>query len=296
MNYILRYKTATQLTLSSVLLCLLSVCIAFAESTSFVKIPDLQAPVTDLSGILNSTEKQTLEQQIRSQKNPQVSVLILPSTQPETIEQYSIRVAEKWALGRKSIDNGVLLVVAHSDRAVRIEVGYGLEGALPDARCKQIIDRVITPNFREGKFYDGITQGVEAINKASSSEYIPEEDLLSSQVPNQMFLFAGLIGLFIGSSARSLLGRFVGGTLGGGTATALAVLFSGAWPIGILTGLFVAFLVGAGGSLGQHLIDSGGYRRGGFGGGGFGGGLGGGGGGWSGGGGQFGGGGASGKW
>ena len=93
-------------------------------------------------------------------------MLIVPTTQPETIEQYSIRVAEAWKIGRKKIDDGALLVVAKNDRKLRIEVGYGLEGALTDVTSKRIIDEVITPKFRSGDFAGGISDGVDAHHRA----------------------------------------------------------------------------------------------------------------------------------
>ncbi len=107
-----------------------------ATALAEVAIPPLRARVTDLTGTLNQQQQSALEQklaQFESQKGAQIGILVLPSTKPEEIEQFAVRVQEAWQLGRAGVDDGVLLVVAKDDRAVRIEVGYGLEGVLPDA-------------------------------------------------------------------------------------------------------------------------------------------------------------------
>src|SRR5213076_229246 len=115
---------------------------------------------------------QTLKN-LEARKGSQVAVLIVPTTAPETIEQYSIRVAEAWKIGRKRIDDGALLVVAKNDRRLRIEVGYGLEGALNDVTAKRIIDEVITPKFRSGDFAGGISAGVDRIVRLIDGEKLP---------------------------------------------------------------------------------------------------------------------------
>ncbi len=98
---------------------------------------------------------------------------MVPTTQPEAIEQYSIRVVEKWKLGRKGADDGALLIIAKDDRTMRIEVGYGLEGVLTDAMSKRIISDDIVPNFRQGDFYGGVTVGVERIMAVINGEQLP---------------------------------------------------------------------------------------------------------------------------
>ena len=129
-----------------------------------VAVPPLKARVTDLTGTLSASEANQLEQKLaafEAKKGSQIAVLIVPTTQPETIEQYSIRVAEAWKLGRKGIDDGALLLIAKQDRTVRIEVGYGLEGVLPDAIAKRIIEETIVPKLRQGNFAGGINAGIE---------------------------------------------------------------------------------------------------------------------------------------
>jgi uncharacterized protein len=135
---------------------------------ALMPVPRLTARVTDLTGTLTPEQRQTLEQRLRqfeTAKGSQVAVLIVPTTEPEAIEQYGIRVVEAWKLGRQKVDDGALLLVAKNDRALRIEVGYGLEGALPDAIAKRIIEEIIVPRFRADDFAGGITAGVEQMHQ-----------------------------------------------------------------------------------------------------------------------------------
>jgi len=127
-----------------------------------VAVPALQARVTDLSGTLSAQQSGDLEAMLRefeARKGSQIAVLLVPTTSPETIEQYAMRVAEQWKLGRKGTDDGALLLIAKQDRAMRIEVGYGLEGALPDAVAKRIISETITPYFKRSDFMAGYGLG-----------------------------------------------------------------------------------------------------------------------------------------
>src|SRR5271156_3318519 len=124
-----------------------------------VPVPVLNARVTDLTGTLNAQQKSDLEARIaayEAKRGSQIAVLLLPTTKPEEIEQYSIRVADAWKIGRKGVDDGLILIVAKDDRRVRIEIGYGLEGAIPDSVARRVIDERITPRFREGDFYGGV--------------------------------------------------------------------------------------------------------------------------------------------
>lgn len=143
----------------------LSLCLATAAGAELA-VPTLTARVTDLTGTLSASQRSTLEgelQAIEARSTNQIAVLIVPSTQPETIEQYSIRVVDAWQLGQKGKDNGLLLLVAKNDRKVRIEVGYGLEGVIPDAVARQVIDGLITPRFKEGDFAGGLTAGIQQL-------------------------------------------------------------------------------------------------------------------------------------
>ena len=142
-------------------------------------IPPLASRVTDLTGSLTSAERTSLESQLadfEARKGAQIAVLIVSTTQPEEIEQYSIRVVDAWKLGREEPDDGALLLVAMEDRALRIEVGRGLEGALTDLVANRIIDETITPRFREGDFAGGIAAGVDRMIAVVDGEPLPEPE------------------------------------------------------------------------------------------------------------------------
>src|SRR6266699_5286604 len=137
-----------------------------ASARAEVAVPPPKARVTDLTGTLSGTQQQDLERRLRefeSRKGSQIAVLMLPSTEPETIEEYSIRVADAWKIGRARVDDGVILVVAKNDRKLRVEVGRGLEGAIPDAVAKRVVSDVITPHFRSGDYYGGIAAGTDPL-------------------------------------------------------------------------------------------------------------------------------------
>ena len=139
-------------------------------------VPKLTARVTDLTGTLTAEQQTQLEQKLaafESAKGSQLAVLIVPTIAPEAIEQYSIRVVDEWKLGRKSVDDGALLIIAKNDHRVRIEVGRGLEGVLTDAMCNRIISERVTPAFRQGNFYGGIEAGLEAMMKLIEGEPLP---------------------------------------------------------------------------------------------------------------------------
>src|SRR6201746_666058 len=141
-----------------------------------VAVPPLSGRVVDETGTLSSSDIAELTQTLKdleTRKGSQVAVLMVPTTAPETVEQYAIRVAEAWKIGRKKVDDGALLVVAKNDRKLRIEVGYGLEGALNDITAKRIIDEVITPRFRGGDFAGGISAGVERMIGVINGEKLP---------------------------------------------------------------------------------------------------------------------------
>jgi uncharacterized protein len=269
-----------------------------------VGIPELRGPVTDLTGTLTPDQIATLDQRLRAfeaKKGSQIAVLIVPTTQPETIEQYSIRVAEEWRLGRKGVDDGVLLVVAREDRAVRIEVGYGLEGALPDVLANRITDQVIVPRFRSGDFYGGVASAIDRIIAIIEGEPLPEtlrrpQGQAPQGIGGALPIFLMLV-FVISGILRRMFGTLGGAFFTGGVAGLLVWILTSVlgFAIGAAVIAFLFTVLGGGGG-GRGWSSS---RRGHHWGGGFGGGWGGGGfggGGWSGGGGGFGGGGASGRW
>lgn len=272
------------------LLALLLLCVSFGLSAE-VAVPALKARVTDLTGTLSTAERTSLEQRLATfeqEKGSQLAVLIVPTTAPETIEQYGIRVAEQWRLGRKGSDDGLLLIVAKQDRTLRIEVGYGLEGIIPDAVAKRVIAETIVPRFQAGDFAGGLTAGLDQLAGLVAGEALPPPPARSRSGEGNNPLGAVLIGiLFVGQFLRAVLGPVLGGGVVGAGAFGLAWIISGSLGLAAAFGIG-GFVVTALGLL--SLLSSGG-GRGGFGGGGFGGG-----GGFSGGGGGFGGGGASGRW
>ena len=275
----------------ALLLLALGLGIAQAE----VAVPPLKARVTDLTATLSREQQARLEQELQNfeaKKGSQLAVLIVPTTQPESIEQYGIRVVDSWKLGRKGIDDGALLLIAKNDRSLRIEVGYGLEGALNDATAKRIVSDIIIPRFKAGDFYGGIEAGIQSMIKVIEGEPLPppKRSSSSSSFKNiESLLFIGFVlVMIVGGILRAMFGRFTAATIIGTVAGLLAWL--------IIAPLIVAMIIGAIGFLFTLLGGSRGWYRGpgGYSSGGFSGGFGGGG--FSGGGGGFGGGGASGSW
>ena len=273
--------------------------LAFTLCSSFIAgaqiaVPPLTARVTDQTATLNAEQKAALEQTLEAfeaRKGSQIAILIVPSSAPETIEQYALRVAEQWKLGRKKVDDGAVLVVAKNDRALRIEVGYGLEGALNDATSKRIISEIITPRFKQGDFYGGVTAGVDQIIRVIDGEPLPESkgkpagDISDIQ---QFIPIILVLAIVLGGVLRSALGRVPGAAVTGGAVGIGAWLLAGAVSIGLAAGVMALLFTLLSGGMGGRGVGGhhGGFgRRGGFGGGGFGGG-----------GGGFGGGGASGRW
>lgn len=275
------------------------------QASAEIAIPALSGRVIDQTKTLSPAQISTLDQKLRdieTRKGSQLVVLMVPTTKPEVIEQYAIRVADKWKLGRKKVDDGVILLIAKNDRTVRIEVGYGLEGALTDALSKRIIEGAIVPRFKQQDFYGGILAGVDQIGRVIDGEALPAptQQLVSDEegtLTSLSVLF--VIGLVLGGFLRKVFGRALGAGITGVSVAVIGWLIASALVTAILGGV-IAFIVtliggGVGGLTSGYYGRSGSDRRsghGGFGrssGGGFGGGFGGGGGG-------FGGGGASGRW
>jgi uncharacterized protein len=284
----------------------LLLCWAFAvPATADVAVPPLTGRVVDQTGTLSNDEIARLTQTLQGlelRKGSQIAVLIVPTTVPENIEQFSIRVAEAWKIGRKKIDDGALLVIAKDDRKLRIEVGYGLEGALTDITSQRIIDEIITPKFRSGDFAGGISAGVERMIGVVDGEPLPALNNERVHSPMELlkllnpFVIIAILGF--GAGMRAMFGRLIGALIIGGLIGLVAQLMIGSWIMSLLAGSIAGILTlfGNGLSPNRGVVWSGG------GGGGYssGGGWSSGGssdsGGFSGGGGSFGGGGASGSW
>jgi uncharacterized protein len=287
--------------------CLLALLLCWSVAAlADVAVPTLSGRVVDQTMTLSESDRASLDSTLRdfeARKGSQIAVLIVPTTAPEAIEQYSIRVAEAWKIGRKKVDDGAILLVAKDDRKLRIEVGYGLEGALTDVTTKRIIDEIITPRFKAGDFAGGIAAGVNQIIKVIDGEPLPaptewkgNTNALDQIMEYAPFLLFGV--LIFGGILRSIFGRLLGSLATGGLVTAVVWLVAGSLLFGGILGAVAFFFT----LISEALMSGGGgggRRGGGY--------IGGDGGSWSsgssssnggfsGGGGGFGGGGASGSW
>ncbi len=254
-----------------------------------VAVPPLTGHVIDLTNTLSLEEHQMLSNKLaalETRKGSQLVVLIVPTTQPEDIAQFGIRLAERWKLGRNKVDDGIILIIAKDDRKLRIEVGYGLEGVIPDAIAKRITSEIITPKFKAGDFIGGINAGVDQIIKLIDGEPLPAPANTSSEPEGNLFMLIVIVGIVMGWLLSLLIGKPLGGlvaALGSGTLAAWLIGTS----VAFIIALIVFFMVG----VRQTSHRSSGWSSGGFGGGSLGGGDS-----WGGGGGGFGGGGASDSW
>ena len=271
----------------------------------------LNNPVIDEARILSASDKQAIETKLRSLNDrglAQAAVVIVPTTNGEDIFDYSMKVADRWKLGKKDTDQGLLMVVAVNDRKMYILTGYGLEGTIPDAVAKRIISDDITPRFKQGDYAGGITAGINRIEErlttdpailkqADANRVNTNSNAQSNQEGGIPLIFLGFFGFVAGMILTSILGRFFGSIATAGGIVTLGTIFGA----GLLGSMFVAFIVflfllfrgggrGGRGGGGVVFLPGGGFGGGGFGGGGFGGG------GFGGGGGGFGGGGAGGDW
>ena len=272
-------------------------------------VPTLSARVIDRSATLDATQLQALEQKLarfETERGSQIVVLMVPTTAPEDIAAYAYRVADSWKIGRRELGDGILLIVAKDDRRVRIEVARALEGAVPDLAAYQIIDRLITPAFRQNDFAAGINAGLDALMARIRGEELPlpaptapSNGLAIEDLGAFLFIAVPVAGAFL----TGIFGRKLGAAATAGAAGLVVKLLTGSLLIGLLAGgaaLVFVLALGIGGGGGGGRGGPGGFHRGGgpvIWGGGRGGSRSGGGGGFSsGGGGSFGGGGASGRW
>ena len=295
----------------ALLLALLLPLQGFAQDLA--PVPPLDSPVVDTTGTLDPATVRQLESQalaLQQRKGSQLQVLVVPTTLPEDIAQYAVRVYDQWRLGREDVDDGVLLVVAIEDRRVRIEVGYGLEGAIPDATASRVIQEYLVPRFRAGDFAGGIAEATGVLVALVDGEPLPEP--MTAHRGGSPGGGGWLVGLFaafiVAQVVRGVFSRAprpLRGVVGAGASGGAALLLSGGLVVGGI-GAVIGLLFGlaslarpgryandrgwGGGGWGGPPFGGGGFGGGGFGGGGFGGG------GWGGGGGFSGGGGASGSW
>lgn len=237
-----------------------------AHAQSVQKAPKLLSPVTDMTGTLSSSQQEQLRSRLldfEKSKGVQIAVLIVDSTSPEDIFSYASRIANTYKLGRKDVGDGILLVVAKSDRRMRIEVAKTLEGAVPDVMSKRVINEHMTPAFKRGDFFAGLTAGTEALIGLVNNEPLPEPQQAAGGASNGQagdrvdfisLLFFGIIFLPAATGvARSLLGRVpaaavVGIVVGGIAAWAFPSL--GGF-VGLAAGICVFIWILAGGGSGS---------------------------------------------
>ncbi|MEK6592525.1 MAG: YgcG family protein [Pseudomonadota bacterium] len=274
------------------LLLLISGVLAISRpgAAELLPIPPLKARVTDLTATLSRDQAAQLESQLaafEARKGSQIVLLMVPTTAPETIEQFSIRVAETWKPGRKGVDDGILLLVAKDDRQLRIEVGYGLEGAVNDATARRIIAETMVPRLRGNDFFGGLQAGLAQLMRVIDGEPLPEprgEDGQPGMSPDDFQIFMPLVlgVIFLGLFLRGVIGRLLAGLLSASVAGGATWFFTQSLTAGVLMG-FITLVGVALGSAGGRSGRSGGWGGGASGG-------------YSGGGGGFGGGGSSGRW
>jgi uncharacterized protein len=286
----------SELTMKAARASLLALLLCWAGAAlALVAVPPLTGRVVDQTGTLSAADIDSLTQTLKdleTRKGSQIAVLIVPTTDGEAIEQFSLRVAEAWKIGRKKIDDGALLVIAKNDRRLRIEVGYGLEGALTDATTKRIIDEDITPKFKAGDFGGGVAAGVDRMVRIVNGEKLPEPEPphwqdSESFDPSALFNpFLIIPAIFFGGLLRSLLGRLLGSVAAGALTALIAWFMVGSLIAALVVGMIASVFV----LVSDGFASSGPGRRGGTGG-------------WAGGsggswssGGSFGGGGSSGSW
>ncbi len=229
-------------------LMLLLVMVSGLAQAKLIAVPPLGALVTDLTGTIKPSDIAQLDAKLKAfetEKGSQIAVLIVSTTQPEDIAQYSIRVVEQWKIGRKKQDDGVLILVAKDDRKMRIEVGRGLEGAIPDLYAKRIIAEDIAPHFKQGDMLGGLNAGIDKVTGLITGENLApptsNDGLVSNFHLGQYWPFYFIGILFLGNILTSILGRFFG-------SSATAAIVGGAtgllsiWPMGIFAGV-AAFIV-----------------------------------------------------
>ncbi len=207
---------------------------AFADNR--LNLPAPSGYVNDFSKVLNGENQgsiNALASELDSKTTVQMSVVTIETTQPETIEGYAVKLFKQWGIGQKGKDNGVLFLIVVKDHAVRIEVGYGLEGILTDAICSNIIHQIIIPEFKQGKMSEGIFQGAKAIvsliAKDQGITITGEENLVYNNLHQDasngfwviIFIFILIFTFYVSSFRRSGLGwggYYGGGGFGGGSS------------------------------------------------------------------------------
>lgn len=244
-------------------LMLLAVCLTAAGAQQFVAVPPLSSRVVDQVGMLDAKQRATLDNVLKdyeTRTGSQIAILLISSTAPEVIEQYSIRVAEAWKLGRKGVDDGVILVVAKDNtkdlRRLRIEAGRGIQGTVTDAQSKRILQDVIAPHFRQNDYYGGLAAAVSALTGLLDQEHLPASAKHAATQADETDYSSGLVFMFI------LI--VVGGTLISRLGGSRNSFGSDGW--GRVAGVILGSAIGGGFGRGGSGGDSGGGFSGGGGG------------------------------
>lgn len=228
-------------------------------ASDLVPVPALQARMNDLTGTLSAEQRATIEQSLRAfeiRKGTQIAVLIVATTKPEEIEQYALRVVDHWKLGRKKVDDGALLMIAKDDRTVRIEVGRGVEGVMPDIIANRIVNDTIAPRLKAGDYFGGISAGVDQMIHVIDGEPLPEPKRANAGFRDgnvsQWLPAIFLIALVVGGMLRNALGRVLGALVTGGVLAFLGWVLGGALLAAAVAGgiAFVITLLGVG--TGRH--------------------------------------------
>jgi uncharacterized protein len=223
-----------------------------ASALALVAVPPLSGRVVDQTGTLAASDIASLTQTLKdleTRKGSQIAVLIVPTTDGEAIEPFSLRVAEAWKIGRKKIDDGALLVIAKNDRRLRIEVGYGLEGALTDATTKRIIDEDITPRFKAGDFGGGVAAGIDKMVRIVNGEKLPEPEPphwqdSQSFDPSDLFNpFLIIPAVLFGGLLRGLMGRLLGSVAAGALTAMIAWFMVGSVLAAVIVGVVASLFV-----------------------------------------------------
>ena len=276
MTKTVRALTRWLLVLASALLLIWGNAVPAAEGDP-IAVPKLSKRVTDLTATLSAADESRIEARLKdfeAKKGAQIAVLIVGTTQPETIFDYSMRVADAWKLGRKDVDDGVLFLIAKGDRKLQILTGRGTQGVLTDAMSKRIISEIVAPKFRASDFAGGIDDGVAKIIAVLQGEALPpppeKKKTAAKQGGNiESFLVLGLVAaLFVGPLLRSLLGRFMGATATGGVTGAAAWFLAGGLVFPIVAGIIIFFVVMLMGAMNFGRGGGGGFTGGSWGGGG----------------------------
>lgn len=222
-----------------------------------VAVPDLSRRVTDLSGTLSAGQMAALDDKLaafETHKGSQIALLIVPTTQPEDIAQFSMRVAEQWKIGRAKVDDGVILIVAKDDRKLRLEVGYGLEGAIPDAIAKRVITETITPYFKAGDYYGGIDAGVQQLMRLIEGEPLPAPSASKKGADDSPFIMLIVGGIVAGWLLSMLMSRPAAGGIAALGSGVVGAMLLGLTPVLLFIAVFVFAGVATGFQIGRAHV------------------------------------------